>query len=238
MAFPAVQDEVTDAETSNVTSHTVALPASPVSGETLLVLSGMDGGPTMSGFSAGWAGATGTTTGQVSTLAYWKQSDGTEGGTTFDYTTGAAEKSASVSFRVNNAEAHATQAPESASTNHGGGAASTYDPPNLTPTGGSKDYLWFAWAAQDGGATGSGTYPTSYTNGNEINSSAGGDVTVSYSRRELAAASENPGSGNLSASQERNSWTVAIHPGAGGPATTPKGVFGLPVHGPLKRAVY
>ena len=87
------------------------------------------------------------------------------------------------------------------------GTSTTPDPPNLTPTGGAKDYLWI-WA---GGWEGEQTSPPagSPTGGNYANNIIGansdtaGAVTtncrVALATRNLNAASENPPAWTISA---------------------------------------
>lgn len=53
--------------------------------------------------------------------------------------TSASTRSAEITFRISGAENPATRTPEIGSTSSG--SSTTPDPPAVTPTGGSKDYL-------------------------------------------------------------------------------------------------
>ena len=96
------------------------------------------------------------------------------------------------------------------------GASSAPNPPSLTPTGGSKDYLWLAVEGNDSSKSVS-SYPTNYTNGlNRGNFS----VYIGSAQRALTASSENPGNFTLSGTDGWVACTVGIHP-TGAPAADP-----------------
>ncbi|MFQ6031011.1 MAG: hypothetical protein ACE5Q6_26395, partial [Dehalococcoidia bacterium] len=112
-----------------------------------------------------------------------------------------------VIHRISGHESPATQPPQAAHTTLGNSGST--NSPNLTPTGGAKDYLWFSAAGRwnDEGALGA---PASYTNlVLEVFST---DNWTATSRRNLNAASEDPGAFTAGGSRDGTAVTVAVHP--------------------------
>jgi hypothetical protein len=98
------------------------------------------------------------------------------------------------------------------------GTTTSVDPGQITPTGGTKDYLFLWLGAWDGEQTGNPpTAPTSYVNGVISTSGTGGlpatnAQVVGYSRQ-ATASNENPAALTLSTAPTGSStWTVAVHP--------------------------
>jgi len=205
--FPAVQATNTSSEDSDLTSHTVNLPANIRMGDLLIVFFSCDGNPTVTWPTAdGWASIFHQTNGPANTLDIgYKIADGTEGATiTVD--TGAAEQSAHISYRITGHDSK--QAPQ-VSTGATGNSASP-DPDSLTPTGGAKDYLWIAVEGNDNGDAAS-AYPTNYTNGQTKTAGTSSGANIAVARRELNASSEDPAAFTITA----NKWvacTVAVYP--------------------------
>ena len=218
MAFPVVETTNTSAETTIVATHNISLPAGIVSGNLLIATLGYAVTGNTITWPAGWTAfaAIENTTGSTEGISVaYRQADGTEGATV-DVTSSVATRSTHTAYRISGAENPATQAPQAAT------ASTTNlppDPPNLTPTGGAKDYLWLAIGASAQG----GTYPsfsTNYINGIQINTggTGAGDSISGSCERQLNAASENPGAfGANSATAESVAVTVAIHPAAAAP---------------------
>ncbi len=98
----------------------------------------------------------------------------------------------------------------------GAGAAST-DPPNLTPSWGSKKTLWIAGSCIEEGQRSVNSYPTNYLYGTMAtgNSTAISRVSVASAERNVEAASENPGAlvwSDSVADGDHVAITVAIEP--------------------------
>ena len=201
--FPAVQDTNTSGESSDVTSHTVNLPANISAGDLLIVFFSCDGSSTVT-WPNGWASIFHQTYSSTLDIGY-KISDGTEG-PTITVTTGASEQSAHISYRITGN--HRSLAPE-ASTGATGNTTSP-DPDSLTPTGGAKDYLWIAVEGNDN-TTSASAYPSNYTNGQTNAVGDAGGVNIAVARRELNASSEDPAAFTIA----REKWiacTVAVYP--------------------------
>lgn len=210
MAFPQIE-ATNNGQNNYATSHTIDLPASIVAGETLIVIVGQEATGTVT-FPAGWTNfgsQVGATVAQCD--VYWRLADGEEGAS-LTATTAASRRITYISMRISGATDPTSQPPESAAATN---ANSHPDTPSLTPTGGSKDYLWMTTYGIDDGRTVS-TWPTNYT-GNNIEEVYTNVVSTGMATRELAAISENPGAFGMSSADSWGGFTVAVHPaGAAG----------------------
>lgn len=143
---------------------------------------------------------------------FYRLCDGTEGTTgSIDWT--AALKGASSTFLITGAADPATQAPEFTVAV---GTTANADPPAITPTGGSKDYLFLLFLGMDS-ETATATPDAAYTGDDAQNSGTGGAVATNCmiwtASRQATTTSENPAAWTSSA--PANGWTaftVAIHP--------------------------
>ena len=218
MAFPSVVQSKTSLDETGDTTFTASnFDSAPTSGNLLLWAVAIDtGGVTVSVAPSGWTTLLDTDNpGDCSMHIFYKESDGTENGGTETYTASAAQESAHIMYEISGAEAVATQAPEVGTASAADGST-TFDPPSLTPTGGSKDYLWFFFVSVDTGDESISAYPSGYGNTGLLNTVANaGGCGLAYGYRTNAAASENPGTGTISNS-DHLSQTVAIHPAPGG----------------------
>ena len=219
MASPTVEATATSSVTSAGTSHTVSLPTGIVSGSGLRVTFAWTAGiPQTITWPAGWTPITGykherSAANQVGIDSAYRQADGTEGAS-ITVTTSASTKSAHIAKRYAGHESFATRTPEAGTGIDGG--TSNPDPPAITPTGGSKDYLFEADAVCDEEDF-TWTAPTNYTNQLVANTGVVGtpvtNCSVASARRALTASSEDPGT----FTHVLTGWvaqTVAIHPPA------------------------
>lgn len=168
-------------------------------------------GKTMTNFATSVADAT-----DDQTTGWYRQCDGTEDTGNFAVDLSAAAKGAVAAYRITGAADPATQQPEEFEAT---GTGANPDPPEGTPTGGSKDYLWVVFCAADGEQA-DATAPTNYNNSFvATNSGAGGAVAtncrIGLGSRTLTAATEDPGVFTLGAAANGwTAWTVAVHPPA------------------------
>ena len=221
----------TDTETSNTTSHTTLIPnGSNVSGKLVLILFASDGGPTVTWPTGGSADFTSVVTGvqgsNTRIAVGYRIVTGSEGwsGTndSVTITTSSSEMSNSHSYLISGA--HASQAPEGASTATGNDA--NPNPPSLNPSWGSEETLFVAFAATRFATTFSAA-PTNYTdliNGpteDDANASAGS------ARRVLTADSEDPGTFTNGGGANWITTTVAVRIAAAGDATASPAVITL-----------
>jgi hypothetical protein len=144
----------------------------------------------------------------------YKKADGSEGASlTWDM--GFAIKGCAIAWRITGAEDPAIRAPEVASASFTT-VANTADPPIITPTGGSKDYLFLAIASKDGTNTFTAA-PSGYTNFVPGSGSTGGSATTNANAagasKAATATSENPAVFTHGvASTGGRAHTIAIYP--------------------------
>ena len=187
------------------------MPATVNAGDLLIVLFTNDGSATVT-TPAGWSLLASTANGSAVRLSvYYKIAAGTEGGTTVNFVTSAAEQAAAQVYRIT--DWHGTTPPEisAAAT----GTSTAPNPASLNPAGWDvADTLWLAVAGQDrGDQSGTTAYPASYTDGISILSSDGtGSCRTHSARRVLAVASENPGAFTIPVSEEWVAFTIAVRP--------------------------
>lgn len=193
------------------TSHTVYLPAGIAAGDLLLVFVAADGGAsatqniTFPNEGTDWfelfkAGRPATGNPELLLGAWYRIADGTEG-SHLNVTTTMSRQTAYTSYLITGCYLEL----EAATAN---GMSVSPNPPSLTPSWGAADMLWFAACGYDNDTTKSiTTYPISYTNGRDENTYNCGLATA---RRELNAASEDPGPFTLSGAEQWVAATVAI----------------------------
>ena len=214
MAFPSVVTTATSTDNANDTTQTVTLPAGISSGDLLIILMVWNNSTATTTVPTGWTRLVADTALDASQGAiggFYRQADGGEGASV-DVTTSGNTRSGAASYRITGHENPATQAPEVSSITV---ATSTNpDPPSITPTGGSKDYLFLACMGQDGNPTPTGS-PANYSNELAVNVFSG-TVSLRSMERQLAASSEDPGNWTIAISNEWAAWTIAIHPPGGG----------------------
>jgi len=221
--FPVVVGTPTESSTTtDGTAHTIARPAG-VAGQLSLVLFAHDSGTDLNvtAFSeetytqffrvdrlaGGWG-----------TIGYYRWEDATED-TSFTITTDDSEKSCTIVYSISGAANPATQPPEATTMTAGSGSASP-DPPSITPTGGTKDYLFIAGVNQDGEEANDDTWtsavPANYGPARQTTSGTGGatgtNTSLVTAERALTAASEDPGTFTVAQALTYNAFTIAIHP--------------------------
>lgn len=207
MAFPVVVNEISSANNTDQTDQVVTLPGSLVSGNKLVAALAIDGAVTVT-WPAGWDEILDQNRTGVSISVGVRTIDGSEGGTV-TVTASGTEKSCHHVWQISGHDNAIL--PEALSANNN---SATPNPPNLTPTGGAKDYLWLALAALQPGSNTASGFPGSYGNtGQEAGDGNATHAPLAWGRRELNASSEDPGTFSATSSN----WmaaTVAIHPGA------------------------
>lgn len=230
MAYPQVLSVAHSNTPTDQTSHTVTLPSGIGSGDLLLAFAGLNGAHAAEPvFPAGWTRVCHSNAFNISAAWAYRVADGTEGASIT--CTSTSEQAAFSVYRI---EGHGStaQAPQSvAYYNAASTGTATGNPDNLTPTGGSKEYLWFFQCVSDSGVLLSAA-PTDF--GNLLTSASGStanaSVAVGTARREYTAASYNVVAGTLASSESSLAVTVVVHPGAeggGGGAAAALDPFGM-----------
>lgn len=239
-ASPVVQGTNTSAETTTVTSHTVNLPASIQSGETLIAVFAYavaDGTASIS-WPGGWTqffALENNSGGTEGFAGAWRKADGTEGSTITVTTGTTSTRSSHVSYRISGATDPTVTPPEAQTAQGNNGSP---DPPSLTPTGGAKDYLWLAVGASSHGDTYT-AYPTNYSNGIQIAGGTAGTAGASITgsaERGLNATSEDPGAytHNQSTVAEWVAATVGVHPSGSSTITVSGNIYQESVSSPYE----
>lgn len=212
MASPTVQARGESAVTTSGTTHAFTLPTGITAGDLLIAFLGFNAATT-----ATWPGDwTALTSGSQARHLGYKVA---AGGDSLSITSGASSKSSHLSWRITGHEAPATQAPEFTSAT---ATSLTPDPPSITPTGGSKDYLILAMFRQAGEEADDDTWcnsaPTNYTNLIQVTSGIAGVASTNCSaagaERQITTATEDPGTFSVDQSLVYHALTVAIHPAA------------------------
>ena len=211
-SYPTIRSKTHSAEPSNTRSHDVRLPDIIEAGDTILVVFICDDNEQVSWENDEWttiyeenAGGNGPTM-EIA----WKKANGNEDGTTIELETNSVEESVHMSYAIQNAADPEVFPPEA--SNEASGHSSSPDPESLSPSGGSKSYLWFAFYGCDDDDLAS-SYPSTYTDNRESyeSSSGGGTCAIGAASREYTSSSDNPGSFSIS-SEQWEAATVAVFP--------------------------
>ena len=209
MAFPQVIATNNSAETTNETSHTVALPAGIQAGETLLVFFSCDWLRTVT-FPGGWTEIFEDISSATLAIS-WRKADGGEGAS-ITVTTSGTEQSVHISHRISGAIDPATTPPEVSAGATGN--STNPNPDSLNPGGGAEEYLWIAVASSNDGQEIYTAYPANYTDNRETYQSAEhiAGCNIAVATREIETTVQDPGTFTIEASEAWAACTVAVYP--------------------------
>ncbi len=221
MASPVDAGRIVTNTQPGVRPWTVTLPNGIVAGDLLLVV-GRGGGTITTLLPTGWSwliqnDQTDASDDTVSVIYKW--ADGTEG-TTLSWDMGFAIKGSAIAWRITGAINPATQPPELVSSLFTT-VVNSANPASISPTGGSKDYLFITIVSKDGIGVVTAA-PSGYTN-LSVGTSAGSggaatNATVAGSSKQATTATEDPGIFTHAAATTGGvCYTIAIHPGAAHP---------------------
>lgn len=198
MAFPIVQ-ATANSSTGSVTSHAVTMPSGITAGDILVAFFVCSGGVTISSHS-GWT-LEANVLSRASTNRLLIVSKVAAGSDTLTVVTSSGTQAAHAVYRIKSDSADVEVTTFSSTT-----ATANPNPPSLTPTGGSDDYLWIA-AVASGGVTVS-AYPTNYSS-NQVTNAAGA-YTIGAATYNKTGTSEDPGTFTISSSADTVAATVSI----------------------------
>lgn len=214
MASPVDATRATFTVGSTSATWTITQPSGVVSGDLLVCL--VRGSTNAIVSFTGWTQLALDTSdaSDDTTAVYYRLSDGAD---PVSLVWNANTKGCAITYRITGAIDPATQAPQISTVAIGTTTANTCNPGSISPTGGSKDYLFLALGAMDG--VGAFTaVPTNYTNLAAIQSSgaaASTNSSLGSGSRQLTAASDDPGVfTHAAATTAWTAFTVAIHPPA------------------------
>lgn len=219
MAYPVVEDFLTQLFTSATNTHDVTMPTTVNSGELLIIIFSCDGvtftDPT------GWTKLVEASadTRFVKSAVYVKVADGTEGGTSVNVQTTGSSRAAVNVYRISGFEDGLSGLEETHTT----GSSTSPNPPSISPSwGASNDTLFIAWETNGPGADSITAFPSGYTNTSTVKTglSTFDHYGIASCRKEANTASEDAGAFTLSASDYWTAGTLAIKGTAGGGAGT------------------
>ena len=211
--FPAVAGTATSSRASNVAADSVTLPASVASGDLVLVFHYSDGALTRT-FPSPWVEIKDALCSGSSCNIGVGYLIASGGETSVTVTKSVAERFTAISARITGW--HGTTAPEISTG--ASGSSTTPDPDSVTASWGSDDNLFIAVNVFDNsaGAGVTSAWPTNYTGSNvqspDITSAGRGAIGT----RDLAAASDDPGTFTISPTDQWWAGTVVVRPAAGG----------------------
>lgn len=207
MTFPVTQGSVATNGSASSTA-TVNLPSGIVSGELLLLWHIQDYSVTSMSTPSGWTSRhQSTPTSSLRMALFYRVADGSEGSTVTFSQANLAYNSFVVRVSGHDSSANA---PQVATAQNSFGSI---DPPNLTPTGGAKDYKWYAMGTRDA-STAAYSPPTNFTEICDTNQAS--TPSLSVAERDTNASSQNPGTFTNSGTSVWGAMTVAVHPGTEG----------------------
>lgn len=223
--FPAIVNEAWSSTTSDGTSHTVNLPTG-ATGDLLIVFVAFDGDVTIT-----WPGGytvlqadTNDGDAAITTEVRYRVTDGSEGAS-ISLTTGASEKMSAMALRFTNY----TGTPEAgtAAITATGLPNASPNPPSLSPSWGAADTLWLVWIGMDGAVN----VNTGSARRNELISTNGSggaatDIQHAFSAIHVNAASRDPATFTITASDQWVANTFAIQGAAPSGGSGGQRIFG------------
>lgn len=206
MAYPVIED-ITETTPQSQSTHVIDYPATVDAGDLLIVVFACDDNETVT--CAAFTEIYNEDAGPQGPTLYvgWRDAVGDEDGGTFNITTGGTEGSCAYVFRISGA-ADPTEDPPEASA-EGTGSGVNPNALSLSPTGGSKDYLWISAAANDDDDDVTG-YPSNMADNNQYSQET--TVTLGIATEEATAASFDPAQFTIAASESWEAVTIAVYP--------------------------
>lgn len=202
-SFPLVLDITNTSATPYGTVHSINMPSTVASGDLLLITAAFNDGYTPS-VPSGWSVLFSDIFGTVPVFSYYKQANGTEGGTTVTITTSGSQQLSAQVTRI--AAASYSGIPEVSARAQPSGLAP--DPPALTPSWGARNTLWAAVLGTTADSV--STYPLPDNNSITV---SGGAPKSALCYTSANTATLDPVAYTLSGTLPSNTvYTVAIRP--------------------------
>lgn len=210
-AFPIIQSVTPSILQPAATSHSVAHPATVNTGDRLLYLITFRRS-TNSAFTVTPPGTvtmlqdTTILNSFVRTTIYERTADGTEGGSSYTFTTSVATEMAAQVVRISGATSAVA-----VSTTASGSTTTAFNPLGLT-SGLSGNILWMV-CEQTYDTTAVTTWPSGFTDNQTVTNSGGAlPVTVAIASKNDTATTLDPGAGVFGTAVLSRSFTLAIAP--------------------------
>lgn len=208
-AFPVIVTTGVSSPASS-TSWTVTLPASLVSGNLLLAECQANGADVIT-VPTNWTSLFNPADG---TFAFYKYSNGSEGASV-TVTGGSSRSAGCVVYQISGTDG--VTAP--AIGNFAETTSSSYDPPSLTPSWGSANTMWFAYASGRSNVTAS-VGPSGFSALN-TQVSGGSNAVVIIWNANITTATEDPSAFTLSGTMSGYALTVGVRPAASATVSYP-----------------
>jgi alkaline phosphatase D len=211
MAFPSLVGSPTIANrTSNATTHTLVTPDTTESGERLLAIAGWDG-DTIGTWPGSWTvlvRATGSGGDNTVEVAYRDIVTGSTSTPNATITTSDSEQFACIVARISGQDPNVPPFISPRNTQ----SAKEMNCPTIDPPWDTLETMWIATGGWDRGTTNVSSYPTSFINGISSRAATDNGTGVAFCRRQLLAATVDPGNIVLSTSRSHVAFGIAIAP--------------------------
>ncbi len=211
MASPTV--ETTALTATNGTSHALTLPASIAVGDLLIYVMTTDGGGAHTvdaGYNEIFDNVDFSSNSRTSVAWRTATADSNDD---ISIGTAAGERGAGIVYRISGAEDPATQAPEMSSSTGNTAQSNSPDPDAVTPTGGSKDYLYLAAMGCNDARSIALSGPSGFANFLTQNPAGGANgCNVATAELQETSASQDPGTFALDGGETWVAFTIAVHP--------------------------
>jgi len=211
VAFPVEQSAANTTQTSNDNQWGAQnMPSGIVAGETLVASLAVDGSNVIVFYTGGWTvllnGSSGSDGSVTLSIAYKKA----VGSDTLSIALDSNQQGSCRVWRINTAEDPDTQAPEIGAVTTGTSATPAVG--LITPTGGAKDYKFYALCAQDRNRTFTSA-PTNYqANDATLVSGGANGAQLSWGDRDVNASTQDPDNFTYTASDGFATVVLVIHP--------------------------
>lgn len=216
MSSPVDSNRVGTNGTSAATSHPINV-GSPAAGKLLIIFCRYGGNPGVTTFT-GYTrfGVDSSDASDDVTEVYYRWTDGNEGATD-TLTTANSIKMGAICWIISDAANPNDNPPEISTVATGGTTANTCNPASISPTGGSKDYLFLALGGQDGETGSYSGVPSGYANlitaGSGTSGQASTNVLMGGGSLQKTGSSEDPGVFTHNAANSAwTAFTVAVYP--------------------------
>lgn len=206
MAFPTVESQTTTNFGVDATSHLANYPATVNAGDRLLLLSAFDGTPTIT-TPSDYTIVDVVTGADPVVGVYTKIAAGTEGGGTIDVATSASERGGVSIYRLSGTSRTVGDVAIAWST----ATTSSPNPPNLAPSWGSADNLWFCACSASAGTTDSAN-SSGYGNRVFTGTAATTNAAIVHLRKTATASSDDPSAWTWGSSVNITAFTIAVKP--------------------------
>lgn len=210
--FPVLESVTTSATNAPGTSHSILLDDLDSAGELLLAWMIFNADTTITGMT-GWTALSSNTASPGRSAVYGKIATGSEG-TSISATTSTSNAGAFLVQRISNNKGGLVAGTDYTVAVAAAATTANPNPPSVTAGWGSANNMFIAACAVRGDNDTVTGYPTNYGSGTGkvTTNGGGGGATVGAAVRQLTAATDDPDTFTLSASEFGRAYTIVIRP--------------------------